>query len=102
MTEYIAALAAKVKKEKDVFIAPTATVIGDVFLGEGASVWFGAVIRGDTDSIRIGSRSNIQDNCIIHVDEGVPVEIGENATIGHAAIIHGAAIGSNTLIGIQA
>jgi carbonic anhydrase/acetyltransferase-like protein (isoleucine patch superfamily) len=90
------------KKGKDVFIANTATVIGDVELGDECSVWFGAVIRGDSDKIRIGNRTNIQDNCIVHVDEGVPVNIGKEVVVGHCAIIHGATIGDNSLIGMRA
>ena len=91
----------KVRKEKDVFIAPNATVIGNVSLGAQSSVWFGAVLRGDGDSITIGERTNIQDGSIIHVDPGFPVEIGNEVIVGHAAIVHGAKIGNNTLIGMR-
>jgi carbonic anhydrase/acetyltransferase-like protein (isoleucine patch superfamily) len=102
MSDYIEKLAAKVKKANGVFIAPNATVIGDVNLGPNVSVWFGAVIRGDSDSISIGENSNIQDNCVLHVDPGKPVNIGKEVIVGHSAIIHGASIGDNTLIGMRA
>ena len=90
------------KKGNDVFIANTATVIGDVELGDNSSVWFGAVIRGDSDSIKIGNNSNIQDTAVVHVDPDVPVEIAAGVTVGHGAIVHGAKIGNNTLIGMRA
>ena len=99
---FIDQLAAKVRKEKNVFIAPGAIVLGDVFLGENVSVWFNTVIRADRDTITIGKNTNIQDGCIIHEDPGVPVSIGEEVIVGHAAIIHGATVGNNTLIGIRA
>ena len=92
----------KIQKGKEVFIAPNATVIGDVAIGDNSSVWFGAVIRGDNDKISIGKKTNVQDMVVIHVDEGVPATIGDNVTIGHGAIIHGASIGDNSLIGIKA
>ncbi|MBI2092965.1 MAG: gamma carbonic anhydrase family protein [Deltaproteobacteria bacterium] len=85
---------------KDVFIAENVTVVGDVAIGENSSVWFGAVIRGDSNSIKIGSRTNIQDLCVVHVDSSNKVEVGDNVTIGHRAIIHGCKIGSNCLIGM--
>lgn len=91
---------AKVRKEKDVFIAPNATVLGDVHLGENVSIWFGAVLRADNDKIIIGARSNIQDNCVIHVDPGAPVTIGKEVIVGHLALIHGATVGDNSLIGM--
>ena len=74
--------------EKASFIAENATIIGDVKLEEGTTVWYGAVIRGDGDSIRIGKNTNIQDNCVVHVDPEHPVSIGEGVTIGHSCIIH--------------
>jgi len=83
------------------WIAPNATVIGDVELADGCSVWFGAVIRGDTEWIRIGKRSNVQDLVCIHADQGVPCTIGEDTTIGHSAVVHGANVGNNVLIGIR-
>jgi carbonic anhydrase/acetyltransferase-like protein (isoleucine patch superfamily) len=84
------------------WVAENATVIGDVVLGPNASVWFGVVIRGDTDSIRIGANSNIQDLSMLHADEGVPLTIGDNVSLGHQVMLHGCTIGDNTLIGIQA
>jgi carbonic anhydrase/acetyltransferase-like protein (isoleucine patch superfamily) len=99
--DFLNELRAKVKKGKDVFIAPNATVLGDVDIGNEVSVWFGAVIRADTDKISIGDRSNIQDNAVLHVDPGVPVKIGNEVIVGHSAIIHGAAIADNTLIGMH-
>lgn len=90
------------KKAENVFIAPNATVIGDVTLEESSSVWFGAVLRGDGDRIHIGKGTNIQDLAVVHVDPGVPVSIGEGVTVGHAAIIHGATIGDYSLIGMRA
>jgi carbonic anhydrase/acetyltransferase-like protein (isoleucine patch superfamily) len=87
---------------EDAFIAPTAVLIGDVTVEAGASVWFGAVIRGDVAPIHIGARSNVQDNCILHADEGIPCEIGAGCTVGHGAVVHGATIGEHTLIGMRA
>lgn len=84
------------------FVAPTAALIGDVTLGEGASVWFGAVLRGDVAPIIIGARSNIQDNSIIHGEDGCPTLIGEDVTVGHSAIIHAATVGDRVLIGMGA
>ena len=90
------------KKGKDVYVAPNATLIGRVNLGDESSVWFGAVLRGDNDDINVGARSNIQDGCIVHVDPGVPVNIGEDVVVGHSAIVHGATVGDNSLIGMRA
>jgi carbonic anhydrase/acetyltransferase-like protein (isoleucine patch superfamily) len=84
------------------FIAEGAQVIGDVELGENASVWFGVVIRGDTDTIRIGRGTNIQDQSMLHADIGVPLTLGDNVTVGHQVMLHGCTIGDNSLIGIQA
>lgn len=89
------------KIHPDVWIAPNATVIGDVEIGEGSSVWFGAVLRGDVFPIRIGARSNVQDNTVVHVTGGrASTTIGDDVTIGHSAIIHGCTIGSRCLIGM--
>ena len=84
------------------WIAPGAQVIGRVILGDEASVWFNAVVRGDNEPIRIGSRANIQDGAVLHSDEGVPLSIGADCTIGHRAILHGASIGEASLIGMGA
>lgn len=86
---------------KNVFIAPTATVIGDVEIGDNSSVWYNTVVRGDSDTITIGRNTNVQDNCTLHVDEGKPAVIGDNVTIGHNAVVHGCRIEDNCLIGIH-
>ncbi|AEJ39143.1 anhydrase family 3 protein [Sulfobacillus acidophilus TPY] len=83
-----------------VFLAPGSYVIGRVALGPHASVWFNAVIRGDLERIEIGARTNIQDNVVIHADPGFPVTIGDEVTVGHGAIIHGARVESRVLIGM--
>jgi carbonic anhydrase/acetyltransferase-like protein (isoleucine patch superfamily) len=85
------------------WVADSAQVIGNVELGEDASVWFGVVIRGDhTEPIRIGRGSNIQEACVLHADPGQPLTIGEHVTIGHKAMVHGCTIGDGSLIGIGA
>jgi carbonic anhydrase/acetyltransferase-like protein (isoleucine patch superfamily) len=84
------------------FVAAEATVIGDVILAEGASVWHGVVIRGDSARISVGKGSNVQDGAVLHADEGVPLTIGDNVTVGHQAMLHGCTIGEGTLVGIQA
>ena len=84
------------------WIAPDAHVIGNVILGKDVGVWFGSVLRGDNDVIKIGEETNIQENTIIHVDPDCPVTIGNNCTIGHNAIIHGCTIGNNSLVGMGA
>jgi len=81
------------------FIAPTAVLIGDVRVAEGASVWFGCVLRADMDRIEIGARSNVQDNSTIHTDENEPTLIGEDVTIGHNALVHSSVVERNVLIG---
>lgn len=83
------------------FIAESATVIGDVKIGDNSSVWFNATIRGDADSISIGKRTSIQDNCVIHTDAPRKVKIGNDVTVGHGAILHGCVIGNNVLIGMN-
>jgi len=83
-----------------VFLAPMAAVIGDVTIGAGSSVWFGAVVRGDFQPITIGQNTNIQDNATIHVVRDVPVHIGNNVLIGHNAVVHCSRVGDNTLIGM--
>ena len=87
---------------KNVFIAPTAVVVGDVEIADGASIWYGAVVRGDLASIRIGRDTNIQDNGTIHVDEGKPCLIGEAVVVGHNAVVHGCRIDDQCLNGINA
>lgn len=84
------------------WIAPNATVIGDVRLHRNASIWWNAVARGDNDPIIIGENSNVQDGSVMHTDVGVPLTIGANCTIGHMVMLHGCTIGDNTLIGIGA
>ena len=86
----------------ETFIAPTAVVIGDVRIAHESSVWWGAVLRGDYDTITIGKRSNVQDNAIVHMDAGFPVALGDGVTIGHKAVLHGCTIGNNSLVGINA
>lgn len=98
----LAHLHKKLVHGKNLFIANTATVIGDVEMGDDCSVWFGAVIRGDSDEIRIGHRSNIQDNAVIHCDPGAPAIIGDDCVIGHLAIVHGAQLGNCVLVGMNA
>ncbi len=86
---------------RDVFVAPNATLIGDVELGDEASVWFGCVLRGDIGSIRVGARTNVQDLVCMHLTDGVSVTIiGADVTIGHGAILHGCTVGDRCLIGM--
>jgi carbonic anhydrase/acetyltransferase-like protein (isoleucine patch superfamily) len=87
---------------EDCWIAPDAMLIGKVQLLKGASIWFGAVLRGDNDWITIGPNSNVQDHSIIHADPGQPVTIGRDVTIGHRVIVHSASVGDGTLIGMGA
>ena len=86
----------------DAFIAPTATVVGDVTIESGASIWFGAVIRAESTPAHIGARSNVQDNCTIHTDDDAPVIIGEDCSLGHNAVVHGATLGDRVLVGMHA
>tara|TARA_B100001093_G_scaffold269413_1_gene257561 strand:- start:761 stop:1267 length:507 start_codon:yes stop_codon:yes gene_type:complete len=92
----------QINQSENVFIAPTATVIGNVKLHDNVSIWFGAIIRGDSDSISIGSQTNIQDNAVIHCDPGKPAIIGKSCIIGHGAIVHGAQLSDHVLIGMNA
>ncbi len=87
---------------EDSWIAPDANVIGKIIIQEGASVWFGATLRGDNEEIVIGKGSNVQENTIMHTDMGYPLTVGEGCTIGHKALLHGCTIGDNTLIGMGA
>ena len=84
------------------WVADNATVIGRVELAEGASVWYGCVLRGDNDWLRIGRNSNVQDGSVLHTDGGLELLVGEGVTIGHQAMLHGCSIGDGSLIGIQA
>ncbi len=84
------------------WVAPGAYVIGDVHLGEESSVWYGAVLRGDTEPIRIGARTNIQDGCVLHADPGYPAVVGEGCVVGHNAVVHGCEIEDDCLVGMGA
>ncbi|ANS63719.1 putative siderophore binding protein [Streptomyces lincolnensis] len=87
---------------EEAFVAPTASVIGDVSLEAGASLWYGAVARGDVERISVGPQSNIQDNCTLHADPGFPVTIGARVSVGHNAVVHGATVEDDCLIGMGA
>jgi len=91
----------KPKVSKGCFVHPDSRIIGDVWIGDGSSVWPYAVIRGDENSIRIGKRTSVQDGGIIHVDTNYPVSIGDDVTIGHGAIVHGCTVGNRCIIGIR-
>jgi carbonic anhydrase/acetyltransferase-like protein (isoleucine patch superfamily) len=86
----------------DAFIAPTAVLIGDVTVEAGASIWFGAVLRGDNSAIVIGAGSNVQDNCVIHCADELPTVVGSNVTVGHMALLEGCEIGDGALVGMGA
>lgn len=83
------------------WIAPTAVIIGDVEIGPDSSVFYGCVLRGDSGSIRIGARTNIQDNTVVHVDADAPTRLGDDVTVGHQALVHGATVGDGTLVGMK-
>lgn len=85
---------------KSAYVAPNATVLGNVTIGDGSGVWFGAVVRGDSNRMRIGNRTNIQDLCVLHVDEHNDLMIGDGVTVGHRAILHGCKISDRVLIGM--
>ncbi|TLZ52455.1 MAG: gamma carbonic anhydrase family protein [Methanobacteriota archaeon] len=85
-----------------IYVAPTAVIVGDVAIGDGSSVWYGAVVRGDLDRIVIGENCSIQDNCALHTDKGNPILMGSRITVGHAAVVHGCTIGDDCLIGMNA
>ena len=89
-------------QDGDFWIAPDANLIGRVTVGAGASVWFGATLRGDNEPIVLGPGSNVQENCVLHTDPGYPLTVGANCTIGHRAILHGCTIDDQTLIGMGA
>jgi carbonic anhydrase/acetyltransferase-like protein (isoleucine patch superfamily) len=84
------------------WVADSAEVIGHVELGDNASIWFGAILRGDTELLRVGTGSNVQEGSVLHADRGFPTTLGENVTVGHQAMLHGCTIGDGSLIGIQA
>ncbi len=90
------------KLHPDTWVAPDANLIGRIVLELGASVWFGATLRGDNEEIRVGENSNIQENSVLHTDMGYPLTIGANCTIGHKAMLHGCTIGEGSLIGMGA
>ncbi|KTT49857.1 hypothetical protein NS337_19975 [Pseudomonas oryzihabitans] len=92
----------RVEAHPQSWVAPTAAVIGKVRLDEGASVWFGAVLRGDNELIHIGPDSNVQDGAVLHTDPGSPLTLGRGVTVGHQAMLHGCEIGDGSLIGIHA
>ena len=90
------------RDEGAVFVAANATVLGDVTLGRGVNIWYGAVLRADEGALILGENSNVQDNAVLHCDPGGQVVLGKNVTVGHGAILHGCTIGDNTLIGMGA
>ncbi len=90
------------KTAADAWVAPGAFVIGDVVLDDRSSVWYGAVLRGDGDAIRIGARSNIQDSAVVHTDPGYPVSVGSGVSVGHGAVLHGCTVEDDVLVGMGA
>ncbi len=82
------------------FVAPNATVVGDVVLGDDVSVWFGAVLRGDVERLTVGAGSNVQDNSVLHADPGAPLVLGAGVTVGHMVMLHGCHVGDHSLVGI--
>ena len=90
------------RNEGAVFVAPNATVQGDVILKAGSTVWYGAVLRGDDGQLIIGENSNVQDNAVLHCDVGGAVTLGRNVTVGHSALVHGCTVGDGSLIGMHA
>ncbi|SDH77077.1 Carbonic anhydrase or acetyltransferase, isoleucine patch superfamily [Pseudomonas flavescens] len=93
---------ARVEQHPQSWVAPTATLIGKVRLEAGASVWFGAVLRGDNELIHIGEHSNVQDGAVMHTDMGSPLTLGKGVTVGHNAMLHGCTVGDYSLVGINA
>ena len=90
------------RNEGAAFVAPSATVQGDVILKPGSTVWYGAVLRGDDGTLTLGENSNVQDNAVLHCDPGGQVVLGKNVTVGHSAIVHGCPVGDHSLIGMHA
>ena len=95
-------VAPEVPADNSHWVAPDAHIIGNVRLGAGANIWFGATVRGDNERIDVGARSNIQEGCVLHTDMGFPLAIGEDCTIGHGVILHGCTLGNGVLIGMGA
>ncbi len=87
---------------EDTWVAPDANLVGKVVMEAGSSVWFGCTIRADHEEIRVGEGSNVQENCVMHIDAGYPLTIGKNCTIGHKVMLHGCTIGDNSLVGMGA
>lgn len=96
------AIAPQLDDEDSIWIAPDATVIGNVTVGRDVGIWFGAVLRGDNELIAIGAGSNLQEHAVVHSDPGFPVTVGQGCTIGHRALLHGCTVGDNSLIGMGA
>lgn len=90
------------RDEGAVFVAANATVVGDVVLGKGSSVWYGAVLRGDHGTLVLGENCNVQDNAVLHCDRGGGVTLGKNVTVGHSALVHQCVVGANSLVGMHA
>lgn len=90
------------KVGEKVFLAPTAAVTGDVIIHDDASVFYGVSVRGDSDTITVGEGTNLQDNAVLHADTGIPCTLGKDVSVGHSAVVHGATIGDNCLIGMSA
>jgi len=90
------------RDEGAAFVAPNATVLGDVILKPGSSVWYGAVLRGDDGTLTVGENTNVQDNAVLHCDIGGAVTLGKNVTVGHCALVHGCTVGDGSLIGMHA
>jgi carbonic anhydrase/acetyltransferase-like protein (isoleucine patch superfamily) len=86
--------------DADAWVAPTGLLVGRVLVGAASSVWYGAVLRADGDEIRVGSRSNVQDNCVLHADPGFPVSVGDGVVIGHGAVVHGCTVEDGVLVGM--
>jgi carbonic anhydrase/acetyltransferase-like protein (isoleucine patch superfamily) len=87
--------------DETAFVAAGAVVVGDVTLCAESSVWFNAVLRGDVEAIRIGRRTNVQDGAVLHADAGLPCTLGDDVTVGHAAVVHGATVGDRVIVGIK-
>ena len=90
------------RDEGAVFVAANATVLGDVTLGRGVNIWYGAVLRADEGALILGENSNVQDNAVLHCDPGGQVVLGKNVTVGHSALVHGCTVGDNSLVGMHA